>query len=164
MPSRGRGQPRDGLGARHPFDPDLYPPGATRSKTARPRLKRTLVALATLAAFAPAQPAVSCSRAMYEGPNGTVVTTRSSHRIGSQGTHLWRYPRGLERDGAASPGTLTWTSRYGSVTTAGWDIATIDGLNEKGLAANMIYLAESDYGKPAANDRRKPISTTAWGQ
>jgi len=133
-------------------------------KPAKPRLKLALAAVATLAALAHTQSALSCSRAMYEGPNGTIVTTRSNDWIGSQGTHLWMYPRGLQRDGAGGPGTITWTSRYGSVTVAGWDIATIDGLNEKGLAANMLYLSESDYGKPAANDPRKPLSITVWGQ
>lgn len=38
--------------------------GAARMMTPQPRLKRTLVAIANLAAFAPAQPALSCSRAM----------------------------------------------------------------------------------------------------
>jgi choloylglycine hydrolase len=128
------------------------------------RLDLMLLAVATLAALASAPSALACSRAMYEGPNGTIVTTRSNDWIGSQGTHLWMYPRGIQRDGANGPGSLTWTSKYGSVTTAGWDLATIDGLNEKGLAANMLYLAESDYGKPAANDPRKALSITAWGQ
>lgn len=129
-----------------------------------PRLKLALAAFATIAAFATTESALSCSRAIYEGPNGTLITTRSNDWIGSQGTHLWMYPRGLKRDGAGGPGTLTWTSKYGSVTAAGWDIATIDGMNERGLVANMLYLAESDYGKPAANDRRKPLSITVWGQ
>jgi choloylglycine hydrolase len=130
----------------------------------QPRLKRAIAAIAALAAFAPNQSALSCSRAIYDGPNGTLITTRSNDWVGSQGTHLWVYPRGLERDGGGGAGGMTWTSKYGSVTVAGWDVATIDGLNEKGLAANMLYLAESDYGKPAASDPRKPLSIAAWGQ
>lgn len=124
------------------------------------------VALSSLAlaiAWAPVQSALACSRAMYVGPGDTVITTRSNDWLGSQHTHLWVYPRGMSRDGGL-PGALTWTSKYGSVTAAGWDIATIDGMNEKGLSANGLYLAESDYGKPAANDPRKPLSLTAWVQ
>ncbi|MEG3437214.1 linear amide C-N hydrolase [Pannus brasiliensis CCIBt3594] len=126
--------------------------------------KLAITALSLVVAFAPIRAVFSCSRAMYVGPNGMIVTTRSNDWIGSQGTHLWMYPRGLKRDGAGGPGSIAWTSKYGSVTTAGWDIATIDGLNEKGLVANVLYLAESDYGKPSVNDRRKPLSITAWGQ
>lgn len=59
---------------------------------------------------------------------------------------------------------IAWTSKYGSVTTAAWDIGTVDRLNEKGLSANALYLAESDYGQPAADDPRKHLSVTAWAQ
>jgi choloylglycine hydrolase len=121
-----------------------------------------MVALAV--AVGSMQPVFACSRAMYVGPADTVITTRSNDWWGSQGTHLWIYPRGMERDGRGGPGTLTWTSKYGSVTAAGWDMATIDGFNEAGLAANMLYLAESDYGTPAADDPRKPMSISIWGQ
>lgn len=112
--------------------------------------------------FMPAAPA--CSRATYVGPEGTVITTRSNDWYSSQHSNLWIYPRGLERNGSAGPNSLKWTSKYGSVTTAGWDAATIDGMNEVGLAANLLYLAESDYGKPAPNDPRKAISLAIWGQ
>lgn len=107
---------------------------------------------------------LACTRAIYVGPNGTVITTRSNDWLGSQETNLWIYPRGLKRNGGGAPGAITWVSKYGSVTTAGWDIATIDGMNETGLVANALYLAESDYGTPTVNDPRKPMSLTAWVQ
>ncbi len=45
---------------------------------------------------------------------------------------------------------------------SGYEAGTADGLNEKGLAANMLYLADSDYGQPAAG---KPLLTiAAWPQ
>jgi choloylglycine hydrolase len=101
---------------------------------------------------------------MYVGVNGQVITTRSNDWLGSQKSNLWIYPRGMKRVGDKAPGAIAWTSKYGSVTVAGWDIATIDAFNEKGLSANGLYLAEADYGKPAANDPRKPMSLTAWVQ
>lgn len=106
--------------------------------------------------------ALACSRAAYLGPDETVITTRSNDWYSSQHSNIWIYPRGLERDGNAGPNSLKWTSKYGSVTVAGWDAATIDGMNEKGLVANLLYLAESDYGRPAAS--KKSISLAAWGQ
>jgi penicillin V acylase-like amidase (Ntn superfamily) len=115
-------------------------------------------------AAASAHVAVACTRAIYAGPNGTIITTRSNDWIGSQSTHLWLYPRGVSRNGGGAPGAITWVSKYGSITAAGWDLGTIDGMNERGLSANALYLAESDYGTPAAGDTRKPLSLTAWAQ
>lgn len=120
--------------------------------------------LGLLVALSSPQSAIACTRATYVGPNDTIITTRSNDWLGSQHSNLWIYPRGLSRNGGGAPGAIAWVSKYGSVTTAGWDIATIDGMNEKGLVANALYLAESDYGMPAENDSRKPMSLTAWGQ
>jgi penicillin V acylase-like amidase (Ntn superfamily) len=108
--------------------------------------------------------AFACSRATYLGLDGIVITTRSNDWYSSQQSNLWIYPRGLRRNGNAGPNSIKWTSKYGSVTTAGWDAATIDGMNEAGLVANLLYLAESDYGKLAADDPRKALSLAAWGQ
>lgn len=129
-----------------------------------PRLRLALAVCATVAALAlaPAQLAQSCSRAVYEGPNGTLVTTRSNYWIGSQGTHLWMYPRGLERDGAGGPGTLTWTFRYGSIVTTVYGIGTADGLNERGLGVHMLYLKTTDFGP---RDPSKPgVHAGLWSQ
>lgn len=122
----------------------------------------SVLALAVVASSAATS--LACSRAIYVGPGGTIITARSNDWTGSQHTNLWLYPRGVSRDGGGAPGAITWVSKYGSVTAAGWDLGTIDGMNEKGLVANTLYLAESDYGKPAANDPRKPLSLTAWAQ
>lgn len=130
-----------------------------------PRLISAAAALLALATLADPRPtALACTRAMYVGPNGMVITTRSNDWLGSQKSNLWIYPRGMARAGGNVPGAITWTSKYGSVTVSGWDIATIDGMNEKGLSANGLYLAESDYGKPGPADTRKPLSLTAWVQ
>ena len=105
-----------------------------------------------------------CTRATYLGPEDTVITTRTLDWSAPLGTNLWVYPRGLRRDGAAGPTSLQWTSRYGSITASGFEATTIDGMNERGLVANVLYLAESDYGKPGRDDPRQPISVSAWGQ
>lgn len=131
----------------------------------RSGLEYTAAAVLSFAlATAPMQSASACTRALYVGPSDMVITTRSNDWLGSQKSNLWIYPRGMERVGDKMPGAMSWTSKYGSVTVAGWDMATVDGMNEKGLSANGLYLAESDYGKPAAGDARKPMSLTAWVQ
>lgn len=78
------------------------------------------------------------------------------------GTNLWALPRGVERTGSAGPGSLEWTSKYGSVVASGYDISTTDGLNEAGLAANLLWLAESQY--PSAEGTHSALSLSLWAQ
>jgi penicillin V acylase-like amidase (Ntn superfamily) len=76
--------------------------------------------------------------------------------------YVWVFPRGLEREGNAGPGSFTWTSRHGSVAVSFYGVATACGMNEKGLVANLLYLAESDYGPPVAG--RPNLSIAGWAQ
>jgi choloylglycine hydrolase len=62
------------------------------------------------------------------------------------GTDLWAFPAGLKRDGGVGTGSIEWTSKYGSVISGFYNIGSVDGLNDAGLAGNVLYLAESDYG------------------
>ncbi len=125
-------------------------------------LRGVLVSLAV--SVTPAQPSFACTRAVYLGPDDTIITVRSMDWVDDIHTNLWAFPRGLKRDGAAGPTSIQWTSKYGSVVAAGFDAASADGMNEKGLVANLLYLTESQYPKPAANDPRKPLSISAWVQ
>ena len=104
----------------------------------------------------------ACTRCVYLGPDGMIVVARSMDWAEDPGTNLYCFPRGMKRDGAAGPRSINWTSKYGSVGCAFYEAGTVDGMNERGLVANVLYLVESDYGKP---DGRKPtLSITAWGQ
>jgi choloylglycine hydrolase len=111
----------------------------------------------------PTQPAQSCSRVLHASKDGShVVTGRTMDWYEDVKSNLWAFPRGLQRDGAGGTNSLTWVSKYGSVITAGFDVGTADGLNEKGLAVNMLYLGETDFG---ARDKARPgISWSAYTQ
>jgi len=105
-----------------------------------------------------------CTRVLYGTGNNTFLTGRNMDwsDVHMQ-TDLWAFPRGMARDGGTGDGAVQWTSRYGSVVVAMYDLATSDGLNEAGLAGNLLYLVESDFGDPTA--RNKPtISVGAWLQ
>lgn len=78
------------------------------------------------------------------------------------GSELWIFPRGIKRNGEAGVGTPQWQAKYGSVITSAYNIASADGINEKGLVMNMLYLAESDYGP--ATGTNPPLSISLWGQ
>jgi penicillin V acylase-like amidase (Ntn superfamily) len=80
----------------------------------------------------------ACTRVTYLGPDDNVITARSMDWAVDVGTDLWIFPRGMQRNGEAGPRSLAWTSKYGSVIATGYDISTTDGMNEKGLVANML--------------------------
>ena len=110
------------------------------------------------------QEAGACTRAVYLGPQETIITVRSMDWMSDLGSNLWAFPRGMQRDGAAGPTSIRWTSKYGSVVASAFEAVTADGMNEKGLVANLLYLAESEYVQPLPGDRRLPMSISAWTQ
>jgi len=120
-------------------------------------LSLSLVVLTGLAGIADA-----CTRCVYLGPNDTVLVARSMDWMEDPGSEVWTFPRGMKRTGATGSGTLEWTSRYGSVVVSFYGVASVDGMNEKGLVANTLYLAESDYGHPLPG--KPTMSISCWTQ
>ena len=105
-----------------------------------------------------------CTRILYETGTGTYITGRGVDWGDPSATpKLYAYPRGMKQDGGVGERSLQWVSKYGSVFTALYGQIDVDGFNEKGLAANLLYFAEADYGDP--DKTRKPlISIGAWTQ
>ncbi|WP_315128723.1 linear amide C-N hydrolase [Comamonas antarctica] len=105
----------------------------------------------------------ACTRVVYHGAAGQVITARSMDWKSDITSNLWVLPRGMQRSGEAGPNSLRWTSRYGSLVTSGYDVSTTDGVNEAGLHANLLWLAESEYPRFDANS--KPgLTIAAWAQ
>ncbi|MHB8771031.1 MAG: linear amide C-N hydrolase [Syntrophales bacterium] len=128
------------------------------------RLHRTLcsVLLFTLLMLLSMQSAFACTRAVYFGKEGQTVTGRSMDWLEDMQSNLWIFPRGMARDGGLGDKALKWTSLYGSVVASGYEAGTVDGMNEKGLVANLLYLAESEFSPP--DDTRPAIVTSVWAQ
>ncbi|WP_296003251.1 linear amide C-N hydrolase [uncultured Alistipes sp.] len=123
----------------------------------------SFIATALAAALAAgALRAQACTRVLYQGPAETVLTGRTMDWKEDPESRLWLFPRGMHRSGAAGENSLEWVSKYGSVITSAYDICTTDGMNEKGLAANLLWLAESVFPIPDAN--RKALSVSIWAQ
>lgn len=106
----------------------------------------------------------ACTRVVYKGPDNTVITARSMDWKDEIDANIWIFPRGLERNGNVGKNSISWISKYGSVITSAWDIATTDGINEKGLVANILWLAESEYPKYNPEGSVKGITISAWAQ
>lgn len=60
-----------------------------------------------------------------------IVTGRTMDWKEDLKSNIYVFPRGIERAGADKGNTIHWKSKYGSVITAGYDIGTSDGMNEK---------------------------------
>lgn len=123
-----------------------------------------IAALACVIAGSAALPelADACTRAVYLGPDNMIVTGRTMDWKEDPQSNIYFFPRGMPRRGAETDNTVRWTSAYGSVVTAGYDIGVCDGMNEKGLVANLLFLAESDYHRP--DDNRPVMGLSIWTQ
>ena len=104
----------------------------------------------------------ACTRVVYTGPDGMVLTGRTMDWREDPRTNLYLFPRGMHRRGAKTENTLTWVSKYGSVSAAGYDIGITDGMNEKGLVGNLLFLTESVY--TVAGDTRPVMGLSIWLQ
>lgn len=104
----------------------------------------------------------ACTRTLFVGNDSLVITGRSMDWNEDMHSDLWIFPRGMKHDGAAGPNSINWTSKYGSLTVSAYNLGTTDGMNEKGLVANLLYLAESNYGKPT--NTTALLSISLWAQ
>jgi choloylglycine hydrolase len=130
-----------------------------------PRNRTNLAAALAFGLAAAASPsAESCTRVVYTGPNDTILTGRSMDFSMEIPANLWIFPRGMARDGAVGLSSVRWTSRYGSVIVSSWDIATSDGMNEKGLVANLLWLVSSEYPPFEKDGDRAGMSVSTWAQ
>ena len=121
---------------------------------------RSLALMATLAAqlTGPAgAPAAACSRILINS-QGQSAVGRTMDLYISDRARIVVYPRGIARDGGvAGARSARWTSRYGSVTVNSLGLTSSDGINEKGLVANLLYLHNTQY---EASDGRPVIANT----
>jgi len=107
----------------------------------------------------------ACSRVLWSDNGQAVLCGRNMDWPDNTPTDLWVLPRGMKRTGLISNNPLTWTSKYGSlvaVSTMLGKSMVSDGLNEKGLGVNALWLEASDYG---ARDPKLPgLSISLWAQ
>ena len=120
------------------------------------------MALAAITAGTQLNTTEACTRVVYQGKDNTVLTARSMDWKEDTRSNLWIFPRGMKRNGEIGKNPLEWTSKYGSVVASAYDICSTDGMNEKGLVANLLWLAESEY--PQWDGKKPGLSIAAWVQ
>ena len=102
-----------------------------------------------------------CTRVIWPDAGGAVVVGRNMDFHQELHTNIWKLPRGIDRDDRVD-GQLRWSAKYGSVVCGVYDILSADGINEKGLAGHVLWLAESDYGEP--DPSRPQLAMSVWLQ
>lgn len=108
--------------------------------------------------------AIACTRVVYKGPNNTVLTGRTMDFSLEIPANQWIFPRGIKRNGEVGKSSIEWVSKYGSLAVSSWDISTTDGMNEKGLVANMLWLVESKYPSFDKEGNKKGLAISLWAQ
>lgn len=126
------------------------------------RIQKWGIALAAITADTQLNTTEACTRVVYQGKDNTVLTARSMDWKEDTRSNLWIFPRGMKRNGEIGKNPLEWTSKYGSVVASAYDICSTDGMNEKGLVANLLWLAESEY--PQWDGKKPGLSIAAWVQ
>ena len=127
-------------------------------------MKKAIFSLLLSGALASSSlPADACTRILYETGTKSYMVGRTMDWMVDPGTDLWAFPKGMARDGGAGQGSIKWTAKRGSVASSFYNLATVDGMNDAGLVANVLYLVEADYGD-AAKSKKPRLSIGAWGQ
>lgn len=125
-------------------------------------MKTVILLLSALFTLAATPVADACTRAVYKGQDNLILTARSMDWRDDIPVNLWLFPRGMQRQGEVGANSVRWASKYGSVVASAFDIASADGMNEKGLVANLLWLVESRY--PAYDGKQAGLSVAAWVQ
>lgn len=106
--------------------------------------------------------ASACSRILSNANGQANVVARTMDLYRSDDAKMVVYPRGLERVSRTGDGkSFSWTSKLGSVAVTSFGAATSDGMNEKGLVANLLYLGDTRYEQ---RDSRPGLSNLSWAQ
>ncbi|TVQ43401.1 MAG: linear amide C-N hydrolase [Saprospirales bacterium] len=106
----------------------------------------------------------ACTRVVYKGPDNTVLTGRSMDFSIEIPANQWVFPRGMKRNGEVGQNSIEWVSKYGSIGVSSWDIAIVDGMNEKGLVSNLLWLVESDYPTFDKEGDEPGMAISLWAQ
>lgn len=120
------------------------------------------LATATMLSVALVAPPTSeaCTRVVFKNSAGDTFTGRTLDWKTDIATNLYVMPRGIHRQSYDEGNSIDWVSKYGSVVAVGYDMGVTEGMNEKGLAANCLYLPGTVY--TYEGDTRKTMSTSVW--
>jgi penicillin V acylase-like amidase (Ntn superfamily) len=110
-----------------------------------------------------------CTRVLWNDNDLGVLCGRTMDWPESTEPVLTVAPRGYQRHGGKvgpldviKENALEWKSRHGSMIVSVYGIGTVDGLNEKGLAAHALYLKSTEL--PERNPAKPALQIALWAQ
>ena len=105
----------------------------------------------------------SCTTVFANNKGKTKVIARTLDLYISDMPMIVINPRGTEHNGDTEKNVLSWKSKYGNLVVTAFHTQTAsDGMNEKGLAAHLLYLSGTEY--PAIDKTKPQISNGMWAQ
>ena len=108
-----------------------------------------------------------CTRRLWFIKGQPVLVGRNMDWTSPMFTKLHTMPKGIKRNGELKENpeqSAQWVSKYGGVVCATTNCSTVDGINDVGLSAHLLYLAEADYGEMNEDSSKKGISISLWVQ
>lgn len=104
----------------------------------------------------------ACSRILSNANSQASIVARTMDLNRPDDARVVVFPRGMDRVSDTGDGKpLVWKSRYGSVAVTARGASTTDGINEKGLVVNILYLGDTKY---EPRDERPALPNLQWGQ
>lgn len=105
----------------------------------------------------------SCTTVFANDKGSNKVVARTVDLYVSDNPLLVTHPRGTQHNGEAGENSISWKSKYGNLVVTAFHTNTAsDGLNEKGLAAHLLYLSGTKY--PTTDKTKPQISNGMWAQ
>ena len=108
----------------------------------------------------------ACTRVLHVSKDKKeVITGRNMDWYVRYPGTFWKFPRGMQREGLTKENSAKWVSKYGSlalVQTTEGQSAIADGMNEKGLVTNLLYLSETTY--PKRDSKKEGVATSIYLQ
>ncbi len=123
----------------------------------------TVTLAAILVGLFAAPSAYPCTRVLWDSGTGQVFVGRTQDWTEKAGHAFRVFPRGAQRVGAVAENPHKWTSKYGSLGLTAYDMATHEGINEMGLSAHALYLAEDNSFDPR-DPKLEGIGIMQWVQ
>lgn len=127
---------------------------------------------ASLLALSLSPVAQACTRILWNGTPGTnagAIVGRTMDWPTTTDPVLTVFPRGAVHHGGLLGGhsvvtenPATWTAKYASLVTTIYGIGAADGVNEKGLAAHLLYLNGTQM--PARDPSVPGVQIGLWAQ
>lgn len=127
------------------------------------RFKSVACALFSISSLVYIDVATACTRILKVDENNAVLVGRTMDWFEDIKTNLMVYPKGMSRTGSTNnANSFNWTSNYGSIVATAYEHISCDGMNEAGFGTHILWLKDTDYGKPVAN--KPSMSIHLWMQ